>query len=180
MVRSLEGKGYSTRLIAGHFAQRGVSVSHHAIARTLRRLREDAPAVRQHDRQLGGEPRRRAHISHAQRCARTVKVPTDEADGTQAGVGGWIEKSALRFVHVKCPHGCKIRLLGLQVDKVTPLGRAARVRLTEYSLHPNASLLARSPRPSCGCGSQSKGRNCKNGGKSQHTSPSSDLLPAKA
>ena len=36
-VRDLKGKGYSTRLIAGHFAQQGVKVSHHAVARYLRR-----------------------------------------------------------------------------------------------------------------------------------------------
>ena len=38
LVRDLHDKGYSTRLIAGHFAQNGVSVSHHAVARTLRRM----------------------------------------------------------------------------------------------------------------------------------------------
>lgn len=37
-VSKLKGLGYSTRLIAGHFAQRGTSVTHHAIARCLRRM----------------------------------------------------------------------------------------------------------------------------------------------
>lgn len=37
-VRRLKGHGYSTRLIAGHFAQRGLSVTHHAVARCLRRM----------------------------------------------------------------------------------------------------------------------------------------------
>ena len=37
-IRELVGKGYSTRLIAGHFAQQGTPVSHHAIARHLRRF----------------------------------------------------------------------------------------------------------------------------------------------
>ena len=46
LVRDLESKGYSTRLIAGHFVQQGISVSHHAIARTLRRLRSDTAALR--------------------------------------------------------------------------------------------------------------------------------------
>jgi len=38
IVRDLQTKGYSTRLIARHFRQQGTSVSHHAIARMLRRL----------------------------------------------------------------------------------------------------------------------------------------------
>ena len=38
-VLDLQAKGYSTRLIAGHFAQNGIEVSHHAIARTLRTMR---------------------------------------------------------------------------------------------------------------------------------------------
>ncbi|MEQ1670780.1 MAG: recombinase family protein [Hyphomicrobium sp.] len=37
-LRSLKAKGYSTRLIAGHFAQNGIAVSHHAVARCLHRL----------------------------------------------------------------------------------------------------------------------------------------------
>ena len=37
-VRDLRTKGYSTRLIAGQFIQKGISVSHHAIARCLRNL----------------------------------------------------------------------------------------------------------------------------------------------
>lgn len=37
-LRDLRAKGYSTRLIAGHFAQQGIDVSHHAIARALKRL----------------------------------------------------------------------------------------------------------------------------------------------
>ena len=37
-LHRLHGQGYSTRLIAGHFAQQGIAVSHHAIARCLRRL----------------------------------------------------------------------------------------------------------------------------------------------
>jgi putative DNA-invertase from lambdoid prophage Rac len=46
LVRDLQSKGYSTRLIAGHFAQQGVLVSHHAIARTLRRFAQLQVAVR--------------------------------------------------------------------------------------------------------------------------------------
>jgi len=37
-LRDLRAKGYSTRLIAGHFAQHGIEVSHHAVARALKRL----------------------------------------------------------------------------------------------------------------------------------------------
>ncbi len=37
-LRNLHAKGYSTRLIAGHFAQQGIEVSHHAVARALKRL----------------------------------------------------------------------------------------------------------------------------------------------
>lgn len=37
-VAGLKANGYSTRLIAGHFAQRGVAVSHHAVARCLNRM----------------------------------------------------------------------------------------------------------------------------------------------
>lgn len=36
-VSSLRAKGYSTRMISGYYAQLGVSVSHHAVARYLRR-----------------------------------------------------------------------------------------------------------------------------------------------
>ncbi|MDO9381548.1 MAG: recombinase family protein [Hyphomicrobiaceae bacterium] len=43
-VRKLKGQGYSTRLIAGHFAQRGVTVTHHAVARCLRRMAITAQA----------------------------------------------------------------------------------------------------------------------------------------
>jgi DNA invertase Pin-like site-specific DNA recombinase len=38
ILRDLRSRGCSTRLIAGQFAQQGVQVSHHAIARALRRL----------------------------------------------------------------------------------------------------------------------------------------------
>lgn len=38
VVTDLKAKGYSTRLIAGHFAQQGIAVSHHAVARCLHRL----------------------------------------------------------------------------------------------------------------------------------------------
>lgn len=37
-IVTLKRKDYSTRLIAGHFAQRGVKVSHHAVARYIRRV----------------------------------------------------------------------------------------------------------------------------------------------
>lgn len=37
-LRDLRAKGYSTRLIAGHFAGIGIDVSHHAVARALKRL----------------------------------------------------------------------------------------------------------------------------------------------
>jgi len=37
-IRDLRGKGYSTRKIAGHLTQCGASVSHHAVARGLRRF----------------------------------------------------------------------------------------------------------------------------------------------
>lgn len=39
IVKDLKGKGYSTRLISGHFAQQhDIKVTHHAVARCLRRL----------------------------------------------------------------------------------------------------------------------------------------------
>jgi putative DNA-invertase from lambdoid prophage Rac len=37
-VRDLRNKEYSSRMIAGDFAQRGIAVSHHAVARMVRRL----------------------------------------------------------------------------------------------------------------------------------------------
>lgn len=37
-LKDLRGKGYSTRLMAGHFAQHGIAVSHHAVARALKRV----------------------------------------------------------------------------------------------------------------------------------------------
>jgi len=41
-VQDLNSRGYSSRLIAGHFAQQGRPISHHAVARLLRRMREAA------------------------------------------------------------------------------------------------------------------------------------------
>lgn len=43
-VMRLRSAGYSSRLISGHFAQRGVPVSHHAVARLLRRMSQQIAA----------------------------------------------------------------------------------------------------------------------------------------
>lgn len=41
-VRDLSARDHSSRMIAGHYAQQGRKVSHHAVARLLRRMRDVA------------------------------------------------------------------------------------------------------------------------------------------